>query len=111
VHRIIYDLAVSAGAKIDFGTTVTAVSPGKPKPSVTLDNGEIITAHVVIGADGPRSLVRKVVVESEEEDLHPEGHTLFAGVVPEEYMLKHPELAKIMAAAQVSPVLLIHYCC
>jgi salicylate hydroxylase len=104
VHRIVYDLAVSAGAKIDFGTTVTTVSPGEPNPSVTLDSGETITAHVVIGADGPRSIVRKVVVE-DEEDLRTEGHTLLTGLVPEEYMVQHPELAEYMAAAQVSPVL------
>jgi salicylate hydroxylase len=108
VHRIIYDLAISAGAKIDFGTTVTTVSPGEPNPSVTLDSGETIIAHVVIGADGPQSIVRKVVVE-DEEDLHPEGHTLLMGLVPEEYMMQHSELAEYMEAAQVSLILFILY--
>jgi salicylate hydroxylase len=104
VLRIVHELAVSAGAKIDFGATVTAVSPGDPNPSVTLDNEEVLTADVVIGADGPRSIVRRLVAE-DEEDAQTEGHTVLTGVVPAEYLLQHPDLAKFVTADEVSPYL------
>jgi salicylate hydroxylase len=96
VLRIVHDLAVSAGARVDFGTVVAQVSPGSPRPSVTLAGGEIITADVVIGADGPRSLVRPVVVGEQEPQPAPEGITVFGATVPAAWMETHPELEKLV---------------
>ena len=96
VHRIVHKLAASAGARIDFGVEVKQVAPGRQGPSVTLATGEIITADVVIGADGPRSLVRPVVVGEEEDDPEPEGITVFGATVPASWMETEPELAKLI---------------
>ena len=96
VHRIVYQLAASAGVRISFGAKVTEVSPGTPKPSVTLASGEVITADVVIGADGPRSIVRPIVVGEEEDDPEPEGITVFGATVPASWMETEPELAKLI---------------
>lgn len=57
-----YALAVSAGAIIQFGTTVTKVNPSKP--SVTLSTGEILYPDIVIGTDGYRSICQQVIEES-----------------------------------------------
>ncbi|KAI0091408.1 FAD/NAD-P-binding domain-containing protein [Irpex rosettiformis] len=96
VHRIVYQLAIEAGVRIDFGAKVTEVSPGDPRPSVTLANGEVVTADVVVGADGPRSIVRPVVVGEEEDDPEPEGVTVFGATVPASWMETDPQLSKMI---------------
>ncbi|MBV1705659.1 MAG: NAD(P)/FAD-dependent oxidoreductase [Hyphomicrobiales bacterium] len=45
--------AVDAGAQVRFGASVKAITP----EGVVLQNGEILDAPVLIGADGPRSLL------------------------------------------------------
>ncbi|KAI0346928.1 FAD/NAD(P)-binding domain-containing protein [Trametopsis cervina] len=99
VHRIVHKLAVSAGARVDFGADVTAVNPGTPKPSVTLASGEVITADIIIGADGPRSLVRELVL-GEPDDPRPDGITVFGAVVPASYMAKDPVLNRMVKAKE-----------
>ncbi|KAI0091577.1 hypothetical protein BDY19DRAFT_931199 [Irpex rosettiformis] len=93
VHRLLYNLATSAGAQVTFGVSVTAVKSGTPKPSVTLSTGEVLTADVVIGADGPNSKIRKYI-NKDEEPAQPSGFTIFGGIVPTSEMMKDPELAK-----------------
>ncbi|KAI0092755.1 hypothetical protein BDY19DRAFT_925962 [Irpex rosettiformis] len=92
VQRLVHQLAAEAGAQIEFGATVVKVSPGDPKPSVTVAGGEVITADVIIGADGPRSLVREIVL-GKKDSSKPVGWTVYGAVVPESYMLNDPELA------------------
>ncbi|KAI0773342.1 FAD/NAD(P)-binding domain-containing protein [Irpex lacteus] len=91
VHRMLYQLAVDAGAKVDFGATVVAITPGDPNPTITLASGEIISADIIIGADGPRSLVREVIL-GKKDNPEPVGWTVYGAVVPESYMLNDPEL-------------------
>ncbi|KAI0692495.1 FAD/NAD(P)-binding domain-containing protein [Cytidiella melzeri] len=93
VHRLLYDLAISAGAKVTFGASVKSVQPGEPKPSITLSTGQVLTADMVIGADGPNSKVRQVV-NGGEDTAEPSGFTIFGGIVPASEMLKDPALAK-----------------
>ncbi|KAH9893223.1 FAD/NAD-P-binding domain-containing protein [Cubamyces lactineus] len=94
IVRMLYRLATEAGAQIDFHTEVTSIQQGTdrfPNPSVTLANGDVLTADMIIGADGYRSKVREVVLE-EEDVAKPGGMTLYTGVVKAEDMLKDPEL-------------------
>lgn len=77
-----------------------SVAPGDPKPSVTLSTGKVLTADIVIGADGPRSIVRPVVLDR-NDDAEPSGITVFGGTIPAEEMLKDPELAKLVHANEV----------
>ena len=57
-----YALAVSAGAIVQFGTSVTAINPSKP--SVTLSTGEILYPDLVIGADGYHSICQQAIEEA-----------------------------------------------
>lgn len=97
---MVYSLAVNSGAKVDFGVTVESVNPGNPKPTVKLSTGEILTADVVIGADGPRSIVRPVVL-NREDDAKPSGFTIFGTTIPAAEMMEDPELAKLVQANEV----------
>ncbi|KAI0831918.1 FAD/NAD-P-binding domain-containing protein [Trametes gibbosa] len=94
IIQILYKLATDAGATVDFHTQVVSIHPGSdsiPNPSITLANGDVLTADMLIGADGYKSLVREVVLE-EEDDVKPGGLTLYTGVVDAEEMLKDSEL-------------------
>ncbi|GJE93239.1 FAD/NAD(P)-binding domain-containing protein [Phanerochaete sordida] len=97
VHRLVYRLAVEAGAIVDFGVSVAEVAPGNPRPRVTLSTGEVLEADLVIGADGPRSIVRPVVL-GRPDDAVPSGFTIFGTTIPAEEMQKDPELAKLVQA-------------
>ncbi len=57
--QVIHDMAVSSGATVQFGIAVTAVDPHGP--SVTLANGEILGADLIIGADGYRSMCQQII--------------------------------------------------
>jgi 2-polyprenyl-6-methoxyphenol hydroxylase-like FAD-dependent oxidoreductase len=59
----LYNAAVAAGATITFGASVEEVQfdEGKNRPVVVLSDGTTLSADVVIGADGHRSIVRKFV--------------------------------------------------
>ena len=101
---MLYKLAPEAGARIDFNTEVTSIQQGSdaiPNPSVTLANGDVLTADILIGADGYKSLVRDIVLE-EEDNARPAGMTLYTGVVNAEDMLKDPELRPYALSDEVS---------
>lgn len=109
MHRILYQLAVDAGAKVDFGATVVAITPGDPNPTVTLASSEIISADIIIGADGPRSLVREVIL-GKKDNPEPVGWTVYGAVVPESYMLNDPELKSWLTKNEVSVALSSNRC-
>ncbi|KAI0691115.1 FAD/NAD(P)-binding domain-containing protein [Cytidiella melzeri] len=91
IHRLLHRLALSAGAQVEFGVTVTEVCPGVSNPFVTLSTGEVIFADVIIGADGRDSFVRKVVDE-EEDEPRPCGFTVYGGTVAAEQLKGDTEL-------------------
>ncbi|KZT07570.1 FAD/NAD(P)-binding domain-containing protein [Laetiporus sulphureus 93-53] len=98
LHRMLHKLAKSAGVRIDCGTSVVAVHQGtgnSPSPSVSLSTGEQVTADIVIGADGPRSLVRNVVV-GDADDAQPDFLTVYTTTIPGSEMRKDPELLKLL---------------
>ena len=58
MQEVMLDLARESGAEIRRGVAVTGVDPGQP-PSVYLEDGELIAARLVVGADGRTSRVRE----------------------------------------------------
>ena len=103
IVRLLYELATDAGAQIDFNTEVISIhqgSAGVPNPSVTLANGDVLTADIIVGADGYKSMVREVVLE-EEDCAEPAGMTLYTGVVDAKGMLSDPELRPYALADEV----------
>lgn len=59
-YDVLYANALSTGVEVRRNALVTQVDP--LGASVTLSNGEIINADLIIGADGYESLVREVVL-------------------------------------------------
>lgn len=100
---MVYHLALSAGAEIEFGVTVASVSSGNPKPSVVLSTGEAIHADIVIGADGRCSIVRQVVCDYEEDETPlSTGTTVYSGTVLAEQLKDDPKLEQFVKSNEVS---------
>ena len=61
IRRFLYQLGREAGAQYRANTKVVSIDiPGK---SVTLESGEVLTADVIIGADGREGLCRELLLE------------------------------------------------
>lgn len=99
VHRLLYDLAVKAGAEIIFGAQVAGVTPSEEMPSITLANGETHRADVIIAADGPNSFIRGMILEGEESP-RPEGHTIFGGIIPAADMQDDEEFKSLVGSPE-----------
>lgn len=102
--RLLHKLATDAGAKVDINTSVESVQAGTsdPRPSVTLLNGNVLHADIVIGADGNSSIVRKAVFE-EGDTSEPSGLTVYSGIIDVEKMLSDPELRPLAKSDDVRP--------
>jgi salicylate hydroxylase len=61
---MMYNVAVCQGATVRLNTTAVAVDPGRR--AVTLDSGEVLTADVIIGADGVSGLVRPLLLAEQD---------------------------------------------
>ncbi|KAJ6473164.1 hypothetical protein C8R45DRAFT_1103744 [Mycena sanguinolenta] len=98
LYQMLRDLALSVGTTISFNSTVTAVK-STPTPCVHV-NGTSLTADLIIGADGPKSLMREFVTEEEDTGTNG-GHTFYTSFIPiEQVSSMDPLLAKWAQAPQ-----------
>jgi salicylate hydroxylase len=86
---------------VQFEAIVEEVTEDK-RPSVRLASGENINADIVIGADGPHSCVRKIVI-SKNNAPKPTGHTIFGGIIQGQAIMNDIELKKLVKAEEVFP--------
>ncbi|KAI0730570.1 FAD/NAD(P)-binding domain-containing protein [Earliella scabrosa] len=96
--RLLHKLATDAGASIRLDTEVVSIQQGlrdRPGPSVTLGDGKILTADLVVGADGCRSRVRDAVLE-EEDRPEPSGMSFYTGAASAEDVRSDPELGRYL---------------
>ncbi|TFY56669.1 hypothetical protein EVG20_g8838, partial [Dentipellis fragilis] len=137
LYEALYKLALSAGAKVLFNSTVEAITPppeapsrspspteppamaglqlgegsisvqqppaskapaaeyATPRAQVTLTNGQVLEADVIVGADGPHSFVRKFVEEEEVEERW-SGMNVYSGTLSMSEMQSHPLLKEVL---------------
>jgi menaquinone-9 beta-reductase len=82
MQRALLDAAEAAGAQVRRGTAVAAVEPG-PAPVVQLRSergDERVSARLIVGADGRRSVVRGAAGFAVNQDA---GRLIIAGVLHE----------------------------
>ena len=91
LYNLMLDLAISAGACVSYNTPITSVSTDDGRPSVTLQDGSHHQADVVIGADGPQSLIREFV-NGEQDDPTESGQSFLTYVssLPDNQLDPHP---------------------
>lgn len=75
LHAILVDAAVHAGVKLQANAPVSAVDGS----TAILESGERIASDILVGADGVKSVVRKIF---EPKAPHFTGHVAWRAVVP-----------------------------
>lgn len=99
---VLHELASEAGAHITLNAEVKSVQPGtsaQPRPTVTLATGEVVTADILIGADGHNGITRRTIFV--EDPPEPAGLTVYTGTIPGEVMSQDPELKPHLYAEEV----------
>ncbi|KAF5319269.1 hypothetical protein D9619_008302 [Psilocybe cf. subviscida] len=95
----------------ELGKRYTTIKQGKvvevlsgvslsQSPSVVLETGEIITADMIIGADGVKSTVRKYVVDGGDVTIST-GDMAFRATIPSEKMEGDEDLRSLFDTTQV----------
>ncbi|KAF8243105.1 FAD/NAD(P)-binding domain-containing protein [Wilcoxina mikolae CBS 423.85] len=97
LHRALYDRAVSLpNVKVLVNSTVIRANFATNNTSVELANGRIITADVILAADGIKSRLRRQVLDLTVDEPVPTGDAAYRVVLPREAMLHDPELRKLI---------------
>lgn len=79
LYQVLYDLAIAHGAEIRYKAEVKQIDTYECE--VSLSSGEVLSADVIIGADGERGMCRRMVL-GRAERIAPTGVTLFEYVPP-----------------------------
>ncbi|KZW03898.1 FAD/NAD(P)-binding domain-containing protein [Exidia glandulosa HHB12029] len=90
LRDIMYETAISAGVEVSFNSKVVGVD--LDGPCVILENGDILDADLIVGADGANGAIRRVVLNS-NADPPPEPVSYYRGVLQKDILLKDPLFA------------------
>ena len=92
LHKLLFDLAEP---HMDLRLDATVISVDPDAPSVTLKSGEVVRGDVVVGADGIKSLVQRVVL-GHTNPAEPTGDAVYRAIVPADVLLEDPELRELI---------------
>ncbi|KIK96172.1 hypothetical protein PAXRUDRAFT_139046 [Paxillus rubicundulus Ve08.2h10] len=98
LHTMLYNVAKEAGVKIQHNTKVVSVDPWAG--TVTTSNGAKMSADIIIGADGYKSVVRPVVVGPQALNGVRDDWVSINFVVPIDKMKQHQDLAPFVESAE-----------
>ncbi|KAI0032304.1 FAD/NAD-P-binding domain-containing protein [Vararia minispora EC-137] len=94
-HAMLLQLALSApGVTFRLNAMVVDVQPDPEAEggvSVTLAGGEVISADMIVGADGVKSRLQAVVT-GKESSPEPTGDAAYRAIIPADVMLADPDL-------------------
>ncbi|KAJ3011670.1 hypothetical protein NUW54_g2099 [Trametes sanguinea] len=88
LHKLLFDLAAPF-MTLRLKSTVVSVDP--EAPSVTLASGEVVHGDLIVGADGVKSMIQRVVL-GHTNPAEPTGDAVYRAIIPTEYLLNDPEL-------------------
>lgn len=95
LHKALFGKA-AALPNVKVRTKSTVITADFDAPSVTLANGEVIRADVVLAADGIKSRLRKQLLNLEEDIPIPTGDAAFRVILPREAMESDPDLRALI---------------
>ncbi|PCH34614.1 FAD/NAD(P)-binding domain-containing protein [Wolfiporia cocos MD-104 SS10] len=87
-HKLLYDLAAP---RIELRLNSTVVGCDPETPSLTLASGETVKGDLIIGADGIKSYIQRVVL-GHVNPAQPTGDAAYRALIPSSLMLKDPDL-------------------
>ena len=104
-HAMLHRLARTApGVRIRLNAAVRDVQPDptvQGGPSVTLASGEVLYADVIIGADGVKSRLQKVVTGLDDAPI-PTGDAAYRAIISTDSMLQDPELRQLVETPEMT---------
>jgi salicylate hydroxylase len=104
-HAMLHRLARAApGVRIRLGATVREVQPDPAVtggPSVTLEGGEVLYADLIVGADGVKSTLQKVVTGLDDGPTST-GDAAYRAVISTDLMLEDPELRPFVETPEMT---------
>ena len=92
LHRLLFDLA-EPFMTLRLNATVVGVDP--EVPAVRLAGGEVVRGDVIVGADGVKSLVQRVVL-GHANPAEPTGDAVYRAIVPAHLLEEDPELRELI---------------
>jgi salicylate hydroxylase len=99
-HKMLYDL-VAPRVTLRLSSTVVSCDPGPLTPSVTLASGEVITADLIVGADGVKSMIQQVVM-GKATRADSTGDAAYRATIPASLLLEDPELRNLIETPEMS---------
>ncbi|GAB7347511.1 hypothetical protein MBLNU459_g4412t1 [Dothideomycetes sp. NU459] len=101
IHRADYQnvlkrAALEAGVTIRVASRVLTVDP--EAVSVELEDGSVLCADLVVGADGIRSKVRASILGDEDVSATPSPNCAYRATVPRAKMMSDPRSAALMTS-------------
>ncbi|CAI6095004.1 unnamed protein product [Clonostachys chloroleuca] len=98
VVQLLFRKALDKGVRINFCSTVSKVSEDAEGASVSLDNGALEEADVVVVADGIRSRLRSKILPGGPEATDPaiSRVTFYGFQVPADDLRSHPGTSRLM---------------
>ncbi|KAG1796649.1 uncharacterized protein HD556DRAFT_1359125 [Suillus plorans] len=91
-HRMLYE-AAEPYCNIRVNSRVVSVDPSKP--SATLASGEVVSADLIIGADGVKSVTREYIVGGPDKPKAT-GDAAYRTLIPVEKLLEDEELRPLV---------------
>ncbi len=98
LHKLLFDLAAPY-MTLRLKSNVVGVDPDAP--SVTLGTGEVVHGDLIIGADGVKSLVQRVVL-GHTNPAEPTGDAVYRAIVPSHLLLADPELRELVDVPEMT---------
>lgn len=92
LHRALVDAAVAAGCVIEYGCTFTSIDFSAP--AVTVADGRVLEADLIVGADGEGSQCRALLLGRPDPPFH-FGHKVFSCQIALSDLRQDPALADL----------------
>ncbi|KAF8209417.1 hypothetical protein K438DRAFT_1810972 [Mycena galopus ATCC 62051] len=108
-HKLLAQLAKTTGSvEICLNSAVVRVyhksssgSDDAVKPCVVLSSGVELTADLVVGADGIKSVTRRAII-AEEQDARVDSAAAYRAVLPAGVLLEDPDLRNLVSNPEVT---------
>ncbi|GBE85599.1 FAD-dependent monooxygenase OpS4 [Sparassis crispa] len=97
-HKLLFDLAAPY-MTLRLKSTVVAVDPDEP--SVTLASGEVVRGDLIVGADGVKSFIQRVVL-GHVNPAQATGDAVYRALIPTALMITDPDLKPLVDTPEMT---------
>lgn len=94
LHKMLYDITIPL-PNVTLRTSSRVIHVDTQEPFVRLENGDVIRGHVIVGADGVKSLVQTAVLGAKIE-ARATGDAAYRAIVPTSIMNSDTELKPLV---------------